>query len=713
MSAVDTVASTTSTAGATGIAGRRAGPDASFRPEVQGLRAVAVLLVVAFHLYPNRVPGGYVGVDVFFVISGFLITSHINRELVSTGTVRLRRFWARRIRRLLPASLLVLAVSAVAVLAFLPATLWSQSARQIGASALYVQNWALASDAVDYMAADNVPTVAQHYWSLSVEEQFYLVWPLLILGLALLHRRSGAAVAARRAWVVGGLAVLAGASLAYSVLATYRDQSQAYFVTPTRVWEFAAGAMLALLVGTTWRPAWWRGPLAWAGIAAVVAAGLAFDGATLFPGWVALLPVLGTVAVILAGGTRGWATPAPWLSLRPMTFIGDISYSIYLWHWPLIVVLPYVTGTDLRTVDKVAIAGATVLLAWLSKTLVEDPGRTRPLLAAAPWRSFAFAAVGMAVVVGGAVVVQAEVDRRAEASAERLAALEASGCIGPGALDPANDCGPPQGTGDLVPAPEVVARQNTDVAYPGCQAGITSTGVTECSLGVPAERAERVVAVVGDSHATHWFPAIDQLGTERGWQVLTFTKSSCPFTAAERTLESEQTDDAVRACRAWGDEVLDRLLAADVSYVFTASYSTAYDWRPAPGDDLADPGPDGFATMWSRLTDEGVEVFPIADVPRTQGENVPNCLAANDDRMACAMPRAEALPGSVVVTAAERADDERVHLIDLTDQFCDAQSCYPVVGDMIVYRDYSHVAADYARALVPYIEARLDEVGLD
>lgn len=692
-------------------------PGSGIRPEIQGLRAVAVLLVVAFHLYPNRVPGGYVGVDVFFVISGFLITSHINRELVATGTVRLRRFWARRIRRLLPASLLVLGVSAVAVVLLLPATVWSQTARQIGASALYVQNWALAADAVDYMAADNVPTVAQHYWSLSVEEQFYLVWPVLILGLAALHRRSRRAgndvakdTARRRAYVIAGLGALAAVSFVWSVVATYDDQARAYFVTQTRVWEFAAGAMLALVAAPTWRPAWWRGPLAWAGIAAIAGAGLLFDGATLFPGWVAILPVLGTVAVILAGGTRGWATPAPWLSLRPMTFIGDVSYSVYLWHWPLIVVWPYVTGVELRTVDKVAVAGLTVLLAWLSKTFVEDPGRTRPLLAAAPWRSFAFAGAGMAVVVAAMVGVQAEVDQRAAESAERLEALRASGCLGPGALDPANECGAPQGSGDLIPAPEVVAQQSVRVAYPGCQAGIQGSGVVECELGAAAADATRTVAVVGDSHVTHWFPAFDRLGAELGWRVVTFTKSSCPFTVAERTLADEQNDDAVRGCRAWGEAVFDRIVTSDISYVFTASYSTAFGWREAPGSVLADPGSDGFAAMWSRLTAAEREVFPIADVPRTQGDDVPSCLAAHhDDRMACAMPRAEALPGSVLVDAAERIDDERVHLIDLTDQFCDAQSCYPVVGDMVVYNDYSHVSVDYARALVPYIIDQLGE----
>ena len=148
---------------------------ASFRPEIQGLRAVAVGLVVFYHLWPLRFSGGFVGVDVFFVISGYLITSHIYREVERTGTISLLSFWARRIRRLLPASLLVLAVSALAVIAWVPSTLWATTARQVGASALYVQNWVLASDAVDYMAQGNEPTVAQHFWSLSLEEQFYVL----------------------------------------------------------------------------------------------------------------------------------------------------------------------------------------------------------------------------------------------------------------------------------------------------------------------------------------------------------------------------------------------------------------------------------------------------------------------------------------------------------------------------------------------------------
>jgi hypothetical protein len=295
-------------------------------------------------------------------------------------------------------------------------------------------------------------------------------------------------------------------------------------------------------------------------------------------------------------------------------------------------------------------------------------------------------------------------------AAERLEVAKSSGCFGPQALDPANRCTPPEGSGPLVPAPEVVATQNQQPRYPDCQAGGTTAAPRSCELGAPAAEADRVVALVGDSHATHWFAAFDELGKERGWQVVTFTKASCPFSLARRTLPNEQTDAEYLSCAVWVSTVRDELLRSDVPYVFTAAYSTAYGFEAPEGLALREPGPDGFTALWSELTDAGIEVFAIGDVPRTQGDNVPNCLAAHpDDRMACAVPRPEALPGSALVAAATGADDERVHLVDLTDQFCDAQVCYPVVGDVIVYCDYSHLAVDYSLALVPYLASVLPE----
>jgi peptidoglycan/LPS O-acetylase OafA/YrhL len=687
-----------------------------FRSEIQGLRALAVLLVVLFHLWPDRLSGGFVGVDVFFVISGYLITAHMYREAATTGTLSLRRFWARRIRRLLPASLLVLAISAVATILFLPATVWMMTARQIAASALYVQNWVLAADAVDYMAKDNVPTLAQHYWSLSVEEQFYAFWPLLVLGLIFLTRRTARwRPVGMRQLMIGGFCAAGAVSLAWSVVATANEQSTAYFVTPTRVWEFVAGAITAVVVLPAVRSKVISATVGWLGIGAIVTSAVLFDGESLFPGWIALLPVLGTVAVIVAGAGSSPHTAAWWLSRRGPVFIGDISYSVYLWHWPLIIVFPYVTGVDLRPLDKVGILAATIGLAWLSKIFVEDPMRTLPLLTLRPWRSFALAAAGMAVVVAGSVAITQEVVGRGEAAAvaaeQALAAATGTGCFGPPALDPANGCDPVTGSGRLIPPPEVVVLQNSRPDYAGCQQTITVSAVRVCSIGSDDPRPERTVAVVGDSHATHWLAAFDRLGQTRNWKVLTFVKASCPAMSARRVLPDEQTEEGERSCLAWAESVRRRIVADEsISYVFTAAYSHAYDYADDPKRPLKDPEVDGFQDVWKTWVSSGKDVFVIKDIPPTRGDNVPNCLADNSDRrLACATRKAD-LPPDAAEDAAVAMDEPRVRLIDLTDQFCDDRICYPVVGDLVVYRDVGHLSREYAKALAPYISVQVDRL---
>jgi hypothetical protein len=452
-----------------------------------------------------------------------------------------------------------------------------------------------------------------------------------------------------------------------------------------------------------------RSVVGWLGLVAIVMAALLFDGQSLFPGWIALLPVIGTVAVIVAGTARSPYAPARWLSIRPMTFVGDISYSVYLWHWPLIIVVPYVTGADLRTLDKVGILAGTIVLAWLSKVFVEDPMRTKPILAAMPWRSFAFAVVGMAVVVGGSLVIGNEIHRRAEAATVVGPAVRT--CWGPEALDPANECDPVAGSGSLVPPPEVAILENSRSAYPGCQQTIVLAAVRECSIGSEHPRPERVVAVVGDSHATHWLAAFDRLGRERNWRVLTYVKSSCPVTTARRVLSEEQTDEGARSCLAWGADVRRQIAENEkISYVFSSTYSSAYGFADDPDHPLADPRTNGFQDIWSGWVSSGKEVFVIKDVPPTQGGDVPSCLAVNsDDRLACSTSAA-AIPDDASEDAAVAMHDPRVHLIDLTDRFCDRTTCYPVVGDLIVYGDASHLTTDYAEALAPYLSERVDEL---
>ena len=310
----------------------------------------------------------------------------------------LAAFWSRRIRRLLPASLLVLAATAVATRLVAPETQWATTAHEVIAAAMYVENWQLARSSVDYLAAENAASPVQHFWSLSVEEQFYLVWPVLMLLLVALSRRRGWRTGAV---VSAGLGVVVAASLAFSVTATVAEPASAYFITPTRIWELGVGALLAIAAAgagprLSATPGWLRALLAWAGLGAILVAALRYTGATPFPGWQAALPVLGAAAVIGARAGETGASPVRLLALRPVQLLGDISYSVYLWHWPMVVLVPYVSGSHLGRLDKAAIILVTAVLAWLSKTYVED--RFRFAVQGVPVRrSFQLAAAGMAV----------------------------------------------------------------------------------------------------------------------------------------------------------------------------------------------------------------------------------------------------------------------------------------------------------------------------
>ena len=370
----------------------------SFRPELQGLRALAVGLVLLFHLWPNHVSGGFVGVDVFFVVSGFLITGHLYRELSTTGTIALGKFWARRVMRLLPLAFTVLVFSVIAMLFFVPQTVWGMNVRQILGSLFYVENWVLAADSVDYMAAENEPSLVQHYWSLSIEEQFYIVLPLLLLGTYLLTKflrknKQGTGLDTQKIfiWALLGITV---ATFIFSVLYTNYNAAQAYFVTPTRFWEFSIGGLLAMLPAATKMPNQLQNLLGWAGVIAIVTAALAYDGNTAFPGYTALLPVIGAALFLRYGSTQPVTGIYWWASLKPALRMGDWSYAIYLWHWPLIIVATYQIES-FTWPYKFGVIALTFILSAASQRFIEDPMRhAKPFKI--PKRAFTLMASNMA-----------------------------------------------------------------------------------------------------------------------------------------------------------------------------------------------------------------------------------------------------------------------------------------------------------------------------
>ncbi|MDP9434617.1 MAG: acyltransferase, partial [Actinomycetota bacterium] len=382
---------------------RRSGRQAERHPrrrhDVEGLRGVAVLAVLLFHAGVPGLDGGYVGVDVFFVLSGFLITGLLWAELSGTGRLSLLAFWARRARRLLPASVLVLVVTAGAASALLSPLRARSVLGDAVASALYAANHRFAAASTDYLADTGAPSPLLHYWSLGVEEQFYVVWPLLVVLSARLARGRRAPRAVATSLVLA----LAATSFAWCSLLTVRSQPWAFFSLPSRAWELAAGGAVALAVPLLRRmPAAVAVVLGWAGMLALGLAVRALGPETAFPGTAALLPVLGAVAVVGAGcrPTRHGAQRL--LDRAPLRWAGRLSYSWYLWHWPVLVLAAEVAG-PLSLLTRLALVGASGLLAAVTLAVLEDPVRRSALLARRPALGLAGAGALTAATAAAAV----------------------------------------------------------------------------------------------------------------------------------------------------------------------------------------------------------------------------------------------------------------------------------------------------------------------
>ncbi|MEN9714913.1 MAG: O-acetyltransferase OatA, partial [Actinomycetota bacterium] len=377
----------------------KSGHNHGVRADIQALRALAIASVLIFHVWPTALTGGYVGVDIFFVISGYLITGQLWRQEQRTGKVDFTDFWARRARRLLPASLLAILLTTIGTFLFTTPS-WFIKVQDEGLGAtLYAQNWVLISKVTNYLTDDGTKSPFQHFWSLSVEEQYYIFWPI-VLFLALTAVRYIPKLNNRILLTTILMVILVG-SLAFSIWLTFDQPQNAYFNTFTRAWEFAAGALLA--VGTSQNPenAEKRSGLwFWGGTALMIYAIFTFTGDTPFPSWYAGIPVLGAVMALHGGQSQSRLVPRWWLGFKPVQFVGDISYSLYLWHWPILILTPWALRRSTNIWDQFAIVAVSILVGWASKKFIEDPTRFGPLSRLKNWRQLSTAGLAMLVLVG-------------------------------------------------------------------------------------------------------------------------------------------------------------------------------------------------------------------------------------------------------------------------------------------------------------------------
>ncbi|WP_125132078.1 acyltransferase family protein [Microbacterium sp. 10M-3C3] len=668
-----------------------------FLPHVQGLRAIAVLLVVLYHFWPGRLPGGYVGVDVFFVISGFLITSHLMRELAATGTVRLGQFWARRARRLLPASLLVLLFCALAAMTpyLTPTSALPNEVQEIVASTFYVQNWLLAFTSADYLGQGGEPTTVQHYWSLSLEEQFYVMWPLLMLLAAWIAVKWFRG--RTRSTVVVVLGAVSVASFVFCVVFTLTNPAPAYFVTFGRMWQFGVGALVALVPLLRVKNPLVSFVLGWGGILVLLFVAFRFDGQTPFPGYAAALPTLGAAAIIAASNTERWWYPTRVLAVRPMRFVGDISYSLYLWHWPLIIIAPSVPFWGLTIYHRVALLVICFVLAWLTKRFVEDPVRGWKRLTVRPPKVSLWASLAAMLLVAGTAGAAWAVNAPAyEAGVKAIAQLRADPppCFGAAAVLDPSCAGTVSDT--ILPAPGFAGVDRpTDEQ---CFVQLNDARPESCEFGSDAADAPRVV-LIGDSHAYQLLSTFQRMAERNGWHLTTFFKGACPWNATPLATAGAFGD----ACTTWRAGVADALSGINADVVFTAALATT-PYSSAGFDSAHDAAVAGYREAWATMTDRGVPVITVVDNP--VWETDPNKCLRTRGADQCDGARADVLKeDDPLRAAAEGAPD--VTLLDFTDVYCDADTCSPVIGGADVYRDQDHLTVSFVDSLAPQFEAAI------
>ncbi|MCW2750710.1 MAG: acyltransferase, partial [Aeromicrobium sp.] len=601
-----------------------------------------------------------------------------------------------RVRRLLPASATVLLFSALVTYLYLPITQRPTFGGDIRAAALYVVNWRLASRAVDYLAEDVGASPVQHYWSLSVEEQFYLLWPVLMLIVAIF--------AARR-WRLGAFGLLTAvtiASFAWSVHQSHANPGTAFFVSTTRIWELGIGALLALSATRVGRlPVAVRAAGGWIGMAAIGFAVVAFDGSTTWPGVNALVPTVGAALMIASGIVVTPGSPQRLLSTAPMVWIGGLSYSIYLWHWPILVAAQ-AHHPDLRVRWAVLLMIFSIVPAWLSHKYIEDPIRFGAGFKSTP-TALALGAGLTALGVVAAFVLSHSVDTGAK---------EAPKSQSPGAqalFDKANAgkvWSDVKSVTSMRPL-AVDATKDRPPQYrdqPECQVDVGDPKPHVCAFGDTS--ASRTILIVGDSKIVQWQTALSDLGKREHWKLLQITKSACSFTDANNG-GSDQT-----ACRQWGKAALAQILKIKPDLVIESGRrKTALPPGKSGLANLTQPAMvAGMESYWRSITKAGIPLVTMLDNPEPIGPLVYECVAEHPkDLSRCAFSKSAGIAGSAATTQRlAAAGVPGVKILDMTNVVCpDRDRCAPVIGNVLVYRQGSHITRTYAESAETALASKL------
>ena len=609
--------------------------------QIQGLRALAALLVTIFHA--RLLPGGFIGVDIFYVISGFLITGLILREIESTGKLDLQSFYQRRIKRLLPTSVFVLFVTAIVGLFVLPVITRDALGRDLFAAATYISNYLFAWWENDYQNLDATPSPFIHYWSLAVEEQFYVVWPVFILFLSRYGKRA----------IFRGIAVTTFLSLLLSIYQTQTSPIWAFYSLPTRAWELGFGALLLFVPETVWKNRF----IPWFGVIGIAIASFRFDENTAFPGINALLPVVSTA--VLIGSIAIWPRAFNDLSNNRISqWLGAISYPLYLWHWPALVLPSSALGRPLRIRERLFCIVLTIVLAHFTSKYIEQPIRHKKISGKKIYTFFA--ATTAVSLIAGLVI--------SSTSSSMITV---------------------KGTNYKFNLVDVM--QKPAVYGDNCHSNYGETESGECTYG--DLNSATTIVLYGDSHAAQWFPALEQLANEKGFKLVSLTKSACPSVDVPR---ADQGAYKNIHCEKWRENSVQRIKGIKPAAVILSSYQ--HFSPPSRFSDVDKWWTDGQKRLLSSLIGSSDHLIYISDTPRPK-RDIPNCLASRDAK---SCNTTERTPVKVI---------RGFEIIDPAPWMC-TKLCPAIQDGYVVYRDASHISVAAALALKPQLEAALVTKGL-
>lgn len=677
--------------------------DTHNRKDIQGLRAVAILTVLFAHANFAGFTGGFVGVDIFFVISGFLITGILVREYSSKGKISLTDFYARRVRRIIPAATIVIIATVLLSTIILGregsvSTYWDAIW-----SSVFLSNWYMAFVGVDYFSLGATPSPLQHFWSLAVEEQFYVVWPTLIIVLTFF---AGKTAGKRfRPFLAGALLIIIIASLAWSIYQTNLEPSIAYFSTFTRGWELAVGALLAIIAHKVTINKTFRTVSLYVGLSMIMVAVLVFTEDMPFPGFAAMLPVFGS-ALILLSGTNNHAKLNQILTNRFMVWVGGISYALYLWHWPMLILWESKTGERPSFFIATCLLLVSVLLAWISTKFVEDPIRLNRW-----WKSKKFLTnlLGLIIIVATVAVSYALIPASALREMNKMQIIPLATV-----LENVQKATLPNSqqyiNGTTMPELALIGEDSSMAYDDNCH--IEHADPTVLSNCIYGDKTSDVnIALLGDSHASMWLPALDIWGMKNDVKITLFGKSECPAVAF--TPYSKVLKRAYYECKDWREKAINAIIELKPQYVILSSAHQIQAVNSEGGLETSQTvmdrkWADGYKLTIDKLKQAGMPVLILGDAPGL-GKDSATCIKANQkDATECSTGMMEE-----TIIGMEReataAKDNKVPYVKVIDLFCYENTCPDIIDNRVVYMDGTHITRTYSEYLAGSIGEKVNE----